>query len=111
MRNLTTFVVATLLTAGGSAVAQTNAPAPLTPLPAPAAIAPKPADPQESARRIEQKEAIELVKKHKAVFVDVRPKESYEQGHIKGAYSIPLGEIIGRLKELPPGKMIIPYCA
>jgi 3-mercaptopyruvate sulfurtransferase SseA len=105
MRNLATFVVATLLTAG-VACAQTNAPAPMVPTAAPVT------EPTlESARRIDQKEAIELVKKHKAVFVDVRAKESYEQGHIKGAMNIPLGEVISRLKEVPRGRMIITYCA
>lgn len=107
MRNLATFVVGALLTAG-VACAQMNGPAPLVP---PPTAAPSAEPTLESARRIDQKEAIELVKKHKAVFVDVRPKESYEAGHIKGSTNIPLGELIGRLKELPPGKMIITYCA
>jgi 3-mercaptopyruvate sulfurtransferase SseA len=110
MRNLTTFVVAALLTAG-AACAQTATPqSSATPPPTP--VMTTSAEPTlESARRIDQKEAIELVRKHKALFVDVRPKESYEQGHIKGATNIPLGELIGRMKELPPGKMIITYCA
>ncbi len=65
----------------------------------------------ESARRIPRAEAIKLVKEGKAVFVDVRPKESYLDGHIKGAYSLPLGELLNRLGELPPHKFIITYCA
>lgn len=110
MRNLATFVVGALLTAGvacaQSATPQSSSAPPPTP------VMTTSAEPSlESARRIDQKEAIELVKKHKAVFVDVRPKESYEAGHIKGSTNIPLGELIGRLKELPPGKMIITYCA
>jgi rhodanese-related sulfurtransferase len=92
MRRFATFVVATAL-ATGLASAQTGEPT------------------LESARRIDQKEAVSLVKKHKAVFVDVRPKDAYEQGHIKGAMNIPLGEVLQRLKDLPKGKMIITYCA
>ena len=110
MRNLATFVVGALLTAS-VACAQTATPQSSS-APPPAPVMKTTAEPTlESARRIDQKEAIELVKKHKAVFVDVRPKDSYEAGHIKGATNIPLGEVIGRLKELRPGKMIITYCA
>ena len=67
--------------------------------------------PLESAKRVERDEAIKLVEKGRAVWVDVRSKESYDQGHIKGALSIPLSELLTRLKELPAGKEIITYCA
>ena len=65
----------------------------------------------EKAKRIPRNEAIKLVKEGKAVFVDVRSKEAYDAGHIKGAISIPESEIITRLKDLPPKKMVITYCA
>ena len=65
----------------------------------------------ESARRIERDEAVKLVKQKKAVYVDVRSKDQYDLGHIKGAINIPLGEIVTGLKAVPPGKMIITYCA
>lgn len=70
-----------------------------------------PQDDFSKARRIDRDEAIKLVKEGKAVFVDVRPKESYDWGHIKGALSIPEAELMNRLKEVPPGRMIITYCA
>ena len=73
--------------------------------------APVPEAPLESARRITREEAIKLVKEKKAVYVDVRPKESYDQAHITGAISIPLGDVIARVRELPQGKLIITYCA
>jgi len=92
MRRFATFAVAAIL-ATGLASAQTGEPG------------------LETARRIDMKEAVSLVKKHKAVYVDVRPKDAFEQGHIKGAMNIPLGELMGRLGELPKGKMIITYCA
>lgn len=67
--------------------------------------------PLESARRISREEAIKLVKAKKAVYVDVRAKDQYDQGHIKGAISIPLGDILTRVREIPPKTFIITYCA
>ena len=65
----------------------------------------------ETAKRIERDEAIKLVKEGKAVFVDVRSKDSYDAGHIKGAINIPESQLMTRLKDLPAHKMIITYCA
>lgn len=65
----------------------------------------------EKARRIKRAEAVKLVNEKKAIFVDVRSKESYEAGHIKGAISIPESELIPRLKQIPAKRMIITYCA
>jgi 3-mercaptopyruvate sulfurtransferase SseA len=67
--------------------------------------------PLEAARRITREEAIKMIKAKKAVFVDVRPKDSYDQAHIKGAINIPLGDILTRVKEIPPKTFIITYCA
>ncbi len=84
---------------------------PSTPQVPTAVATPVPEAPLESARRITREEAIKLVKEKKAVYVDVRSKESYDQAHITGAISIPLGDVITRVRELPPGKFIITYCA
>lgn len=65
----------------------------------------------DSVRRISTAEAFKLANRGEAVIVDVRSSESFKAGHIKGAYSIPGSQLISRLKELPPGKMIITYCA
>lgn len=65
----------------------------------------------EKAKRIPRDEAIKLVKEGKGVFVDVRSKEAYDAGHIKGAINIPESQLIANLKELPSKKMIITYCA
>ena len=67
--------------------------------------------PNEEARRITREEAIKMIKAKKAVFVDVRGKDQYDQSHIKGAISIPLGDILTRIKEVPPKTFIITYCA
>ncbi|HUP47700.1 MAG TPA: rhodanese-like domain-containing protein [Thermoanaerobaculia bacterium] len=64
-----------------------------------------------AARRITREDAIKLVREEKAVYVDVRSKDSYDKGHIKGALSIPNSQLLSRLKELPQGKTVITYCA
>lgn len=115
MRTLTA-VTAAALFATGLANAQLKVPQQAAPAPPPVQIAQpvpqeQPLPPLESARRIERDAAIKLVKEKKAVFVDVRGKDSYDAGHIAGAISIPGTDLIARLKELPPGKMIITYCA
>jgi len=65
----------------------------------------------ETARRIERDAAIKMVHEKKAIFVDVRPKEAYDSGHIKGSINIPLTDLLTRLKEIPPNRFIITYCA
>jgi rhodanese-like protein len=64
-----------------------------------------------SAKRIPRDEAVKMVKEGKAVWIDVRSKDAYDQAHIPGAISIPLNELNNRLKELPPHKYLITYCA
>jgi len=65
----------------------------------------------ESARRITREEAIKMVAAKKAVYVDVRSKDQYDIEHIQGAISIPLTDVVTRMKDLPKGKFIITYCA
>lgn len=114
MRNLAAVAIASMLLAS---VASAQMKVPQAP-PNPASpVVMQPAQPPsteptlESARRIPRAEAIKMVKESKAVFVDVRSKDSYDAGHIKGAINIPLSELMGRLRELPPKKFIITYCA
>jgi 3-mercaptopyruvate sulfurtransferase SseA len=77
----------------------------------PAAPLPKPDPELELARRIERDEAIKLVKRKKAVWVDVRESDQYALGHIPGAINIPLSALSKRWKDLPPNKFLITYCA
>jgi|SRR6266852_1801129 len=69
------------------------------------------ADELSKARRISRADAVKMVKQKKAVYVDVRSKESFDQGHLPGAVSLPLSELQNRFKDLPPGKYLITYCA
>jgi len=79
----------------------------------PKGMTPKPVQQQswETARRIPRDAAVMLVKSGKAVFVDIRSFETYSKGHIKGALSVPRSQLISRLREIPPGKFVITYCA
>jgi hypothetical protein len=45
------------------------------------------------------------------ILVDVRTADSFAQGHITGAVSIPELEMANRLAELPKDKHIVLYCA
>jgi 3-mercaptopyruvate sulfurtransferase SseA len=112
MQRIAVIAVAALAVAG-SACAQfkTASPAPApSPVP-PVALTQQAEPPLESAKRMERTEAIKMVDEKKAVWVDVRPKDQYEIGHIKGAINIPLSDLIARIKDLPPHKYIITYCA
>lgn len=49
--------------------------------------------------------------RHGAVTVlDVRPYQEYCAGHIPGAVSVPLGDLEGRLAELPRDREVVAYC-
>ena len=71
---------------------------------------PNPAD-LDAARRITRDEAMKLVKQSKAVYIDVRSKQTYDRGHIPGALSLPGSQLLSRMREIPPGKTVITYCA
>lgn len=45
-----------------------------------------------------------------SLWLDVRPEDEYESGHIKSAINIPLTELRSHLTELPKEKPIIVYC-
>lgn len=42
--------------------------------------------------------------------LDVRPPEEYEAGHIPGALSVPLPDLVKRLSELPRRREVVAYC-
>lgn len=44
------------------------------------------------------------------VIVDVRPRSEYASGHIPGAISIPVGELVERITEIPKDAEIVAYC-
>ena len=93
---------------------KSDVPAPMLPTlgSAPAPIDEHSQSPDKAAvRRIAPEEAAMLVSTGDAILVDVRGKEYFDQGHVKGAINMPFAEIEGRARaELPPTRWIIPYC-
>ncbi len=55
-------------------------------------------------------ELIRRVKEGRVTVLDVRPVEEYRAGHIPDSLSVPLGDLKGRLAELPKGRDIVAYC-
>ena len=60
--------------------------------------------------RIEPAEAISLANAGNAMIVDVRGRENYLQGHIKGSTNIPESEVSKRMAEFPKLGNLIVYC-
>lgn len=61
----------------------------------------EPVTPDELAQRMANGEVVVL---------DVRPEQEYAAGHIAGARSMPVADILTRLGELPRGQAYVAYC-
>lgn len=57
-----------------------------------------------------RQELLRRLARRDVVVVDVRPRDEYLSGHIRGAVSIPLGDLRRRLRELPRTALIVAYC-
>jgi len=68
-----------------------------------------PADALEAPRITLEELKSKLDQKADVIVVDVRGDISFEQEHIKGAISIPLGEVEARHEEFPKDKEIVFY--
>ncbi|MBD0370756.1 MAG: rhodanese-like domain-containing protein [Pyrinomonadaceae bacterium] len=76
------------------------------------ANAPTEGDPFAAIPRVKVEELVRALEEGRAVVVDIRAAEAYQEEHIKGAVSIPLEEIRERgARELPTDKLIVTYCA
>lgn len=65
----------------------------------------------DGVKRVTKDELRAALDKGGALVVDVRPAQSYQQSHIKGAVHIPLEQVGARISELPRDKMIVTYCS
>ena len=68
-------------------------------------------DPFASIPRVTVAELAAALKEGRAVALDVRPAEAFEEEHIPGAVSIPEEEVAARAGELPKDKLVVAYCA
>lgn len=68
-------------------------------------------DPFADIPRITVEELRQALKENRAVVVDVRPVEAYEEEHISGAVSLPESDVVESRVDFPPGKLIVTYCA
>ncbi|MES1241922.1 MAG: rhodanese-like domain-containing protein [Acidobacteriota bacterium] len=83
---------------------------PPSPPPAAQAAPVPPADPLAEAPRISATDAKKALDAGKAVLVDVRSLDAWQDEHAKGAISIPVNEFYARLNEFPKDKQVIAYC-
>jgi hypothetical protein len=79
--------------------------------PVAAAPATDPHAEEDNAPRITLADAKKDYDAGKAVIVDVRDPNTYNQEHIKGALNITPADLPGALDKLPKGKKIIAYCS
>jgi rhodanese-related sulfurtransferase len=65
---------------------------------------------REGMKPVDRDALLQLVNEGAVTVLDVRPVEEYNAGHIPGALSIPLKELMLRLTELPQDQEIVAYC-
>jgi rhodanese-related sulfurtransferase/DNA-binding transcriptional ArsR family regulator len=65
---------------------------------------------RKSLQAVSQEELKKRLDDPGLVVLDVRPLPEYEAGHIAGARSLPISELLSRLAELPRSRKIVAYC-
>lgn len=50
------------------------------------------------------------LKRGETLLIDVRPPDEFENGHIAGARSVPLKNLLAEIKSLPKDREIVAYC-
>lgn len=67
---------------------------------------------QESAFQEIQAEEVKamIAGKEDIVLLDIREQSDFEQGHLNGSISIPIGQITSRINELDKNKTIVVIC-
>lgn len=65
---------------------------------------------RETMQSVDAAELSQLMRSGEVVVLDVRSPAEYAAGHIPTARSIPIGELEGRLRELPKRRQIVAYC-
>ena len=68
-------------------------------------------EPGEPYRRVNIKEAKQILDEGNAAVVDVRRDDEWLAGHVKGAIHIPIDDLLTRFNELPKRKKLLFICA
>lgn len=68
------------------------------------------ADQRRTKGTMDRAQVRQLIEQDAAVLLDVRPTPEFTAGHLPGALSFPLEQLTRRLKDIPPGKVIVLYC-
>ncbi len=55
-------------------------------------------------------ELLERAKQGLVTVLDVRPKEEFDAGHVRGAINVPIEELEQHLQQLDPSQEIVAYC-
>jgi rhodanese-related sulfurtransferase/DNA-binding transcriptional ArsR family regulator len=64
----------------------------------------------QSGNAVSLEELENMINNNHVLLMDVRPSIEFEFGHITGAISLPMNELMTKLKTLPTDKEIIAYC-
>ncbi|MHB1487439.1 MAG: metalloregulator ArsR/SmtB family transcription factor [Acidimicrobiales bacterium] len=59
---------------------------------------------------LDRDELMERLATGEVTVLDVRPPAEYRAGHVPGARSVPLGELVAGMAELPPDLPVVAYC-
>jgi rhodanese-related sulfurtransferase len=60
--------------------------------------------------RVDVAELRRRLKDSSVTVLDVRPEVEYRAGHIAGARSVPMPELLARLREIPKDQEVVAYC-
>ena len=80
------------------------------PVPAPTETAGDDEAAKAAVTRISAEELHRRLEKNEITLIDVRLKEGWDAGHIKGAIHIPLASVESYLSYIPRDKPIVTYC-
>lgn len=64
----------------------------------------------EDTEQLTRAELLHRIQDGDVTVIDVRPREEYEAGHIPGARSIPVDELLDNLADLPEDRTVVAYC-
>ncbi len=65
---------------------------------------------REEFESVDSDELMRRMRRGDVLVLDVRPEEEYAAGHIRGASSIPVGDLQRRLSEIPRRREVVAYC-